>query len=304
MRFVPGPRPVRPSETHHPAGKRYNAATQQEGLSVPIDILHRAANPPRSPHPVLFVPGAFTGGWMWAETFLPHFAERGFDSYAMSFRAHGSQGWPLHSLGLKDFVSDLAHVVDHLPAPPVIVGHSLGGLVAYEFARQRAVPGIVMFSPVPPDGTLRSFVSLAMVDPVSASKMAAMSLVPPVRLLGEPPLGVYSRHVPRDIARAFTRRLRAESWRVLMEAFVRRRSEVRPLGLPTYVVGATGDHLIPASEVRRTGRMLDAPCRIFEGFSHTPFVEPGWEAIADDLAEWIDDLRHGARATTTREARA
>ncbi len=225
---------------------------------------------------------------MWEETFLPWFAAKGFDAYAMSFRAHGQQGWPLHSLGLRDFVSDLARVADTLPAPPVLVGHSLGGLVAYEFARRHEVPAVVLFSAVPPDGTIRSFRALARRHPVSAVKMAAMSLFPSVRMLGEPPVGVYSDRVPKTRARAFTRQLRPESWRVLGEVFTRPRDEARPLDVPTYVVGTSGDHLIPETEVRRTARLLDAPCRIFEGFSHTPFVEPDWETIAQDLAEWIE----------------
>ncbi len=50
---------------------------------------------------------------------------------------------------------------------------------------------------------------------------------------------------------------------------------------------ATGDHIIPESEVRRTADLLNAPCRIFEGYSHSPSVEPGWETIASDLTQWI-----------------
>lgn len=264
---------------------------------MPIDLIHRPAAASNTRPPVLFVPGAFAGAWMWEETFLPFFAERGFDAYAMSFRAHGSQGWPLHSLGLKAFVSDLAYVADRLPAPPVLVGHSLGGLVAYEYGRGRELPAVVMFSAVPPDGSLRSFVELARLDPLSAAKMAAMSLFPPVRMLGSPPVGVYSDRVPADRARTFTRRLRPESWRVLSEVLVRPRAHAGPLEMPLYVVGTTGDHLIPACEVRRTARMLEAPCRVFEGFSHTPFVEPGWETIADDIAGWIEAAVEPRKAT-------
>jgi len=263
---------------------------------VPIDLIHQPADATTPRPPVLFVPGAFAGGWMWESTFLPFFAARGFDAYAMSFRAHGRQGWPLHSLGLGAFVSDLAYVVDRLPAAPVLVGHSLGGLVAYEYARDRQLPAVVMFSAVPPDGTLRSFAKLARLDAVSAVKMAAMSLFPPVRMLGSPPKGVYSDRVPADRARTFTRRLRPESWRVLSEVLVRPRAGVRPLETPLYVVGASGDHLIPACEVRRTARALGAPCRIFEGFSHTPFVEPGWETIADDIAGWVETALESRRA--------
>ena len=253
---------------------------------------------------MLFIPGAFVGAWMWEETFLPWFADHGFDSYAMDFRARSRRGWQLHRLGLADFVADVAEVVADLPGTPVLVGHSLGGLVAWEFARRRPAAALVMFSSVPPDGSLRSWLTMAGDDPVSAVKMAAMSLLPAARFLGTPPAGVYSSRVPPDVARGFTRRLRGESWRVLSEALLRPGAATGGTGVPTYVVGATGDHLIPASEVRRTARMLDAPCKVFDGFSHSPFVEPGWEKIAADIARWIDGALGGASARPAGRARS
>ena len=56
------------------------------------------------------------------------------------------------------------------------------------------------------------------------------------------------------------------------------------------VVGRTGDHVIPQAEVRRTADPLNARCRVFEGYSQTPSVEPGWELIAANMADWIDRL--------------
>jgi len=53
--------------------------------------------------PILFLHGAFAGAWCWAEQFMPYFAERGLDCYAVSLRGHGGSAgrerltW--HSLG-------------------------------------------------------------------------------------------------------------------------------------------------------------------------------------------------------------
>ena len=33
--------------------------------------------------PILFLHGAFAGAWCWAEQFMPYFAERGLDCYAV-----------------------------------------------------------------------------------------------------------------------------------------------------------------------------------------------------------------------------
>lgn len=255
-----------------------------------IELVHAAPAPGRRRRrpPLLIVPGAFTGAWLWKDTFLPWFAGEGYDAFAMSFRGHGRVTPARHRLGLEQFLADVDEAVERIGRPPVLIGNSLGGLVAYEHARQRGAPGLVLLSAVPPDGLLRSLVSLARLDPVSAGKMAGLALFPPLRRLGKAPLGIYSDQVPPDEARATTRRLRGESWRVLAEALARPGQPAGPLNLPVYVVGATGDHIIPAAEVRRTAELLKAPCRIFEGYSHSVSVEPGWEAVAADLAAWIE----------------
>jgi len=65
------------------------------------------------------------------ERFMPFFAARGYDSYALSFRGQGgSEGGPDGRAGsLRSCAEDVASVVAALPAPPVAVAHSFGGLV-------------------------------------------------------------------------------------------------------------------------------------------------------------------------------
>ena len=62
---------------------------------------------------------------------MPFFAEKGYDSYALSFRGQGaSDRQPDAAAGtLLSVAQDVASVVASLPAPPVVVAHSFGGLV-------------------------------------------------------------------------------------------------------------------------------------------------------------------------------
>ena len=62
---------------------------------------------------------------------MPFFAAEGFDSYALSFRGQGaSERRPNAEAGtLLSCARDMASVVASLPAPPVVVAHSFGGLV-------------------------------------------------------------------------------------------------------------------------------------------------------------------------------
>ncbi len=67
---------------------------------------------------------------------MPYFADRGHDTYAISFR---SQGKSDRQLGVKSagtlasHAADLDHFVSTLDQPPVIIAHSLSGLIAQRY---------------------------------------------------------------------------------------------------------------------------------------------------------------------------
>ena len=253
----------------------------------PLEFVHVTGSRRRWKNPVLFVPGAFTGAWLWQDTFMPYMAARGFDTWAMTFSSHGQSGWFLHSLGLRDYIEDLRSAINRLPAKPVLVAHSLGAWVAYHFARQDAPKALVLISPVPADGLLSLLLSFLVRDPLSALKLAGIALYPPVRWLGDPPVGIYSADVDRTRAARCTRQLRAESWRALAEACVPWPLTNPSLSVPTLVIGCTGDTIVPAEQVRRTALQLGADLQIHEGFSHALTVEQNWERVAQDMLAWI-----------------
>lgn len=54
------------------------------------DVIGKGRPTHQHPHPLLFVHGAFQGGWCWDANFLDFFAKRGFRVLAPSLRGHGS----------------------------------------------------------------------------------------------------------------------------------------------------------------------------------------------------------------------
>src|SRR5215208_5956579 len=92
--------------------------------------------------PILFVHGMFVGGWVW-ENYLRYFAERGYPGYALTLRGHegGATVMDLGRVSLHDFVEEAVAAARALPASPagagapggdrpVVMGHSMGGLIA------------------------------------------------------------------------------------------------------------------------------------------------------------------------------
>ena len=104
--------------------------------------------------PVLFVHGAFAGAWMWREVFMPFFARRGRACAAVSLRGHGgSEGRAgLRAARLSDYRDDLQRAFAALPEPPVVVAHSLGGLLAQQLIGREEMRALALLASLPPKG--------------------------------------------------------------------------------------------------------------------------------------------------------
>ncbi len=84
--------------------------------------------------PILFVPGSFSGAWIWQGNFLEFFHHAGYNVAAMSFGGHGQRGFSLWKRGLRSFELDLTNAIEQCGAPPLLIAHSLGGLIAQRVA--------------------------------------------------------------------------------------------------------------------------------------------------------------------------
>ena len=78
-------------------------------------------------------------GWCCDHTYFApqfeHFAERGHRVVAVDLRGHGKSDKPPQRYSMQDFADDLAWMCQRLElAKPVVVGHSMGGIVAFDLA--------------------------------------------------------------------------------------------------------------------------------------------------------------------------
>jgi pimeloyl-ACP methyl ester carboxylesterase len=75
------------------------------------------------------------GAWCWQEflSLIPTLARR-WHTYAVDLRGNGRSGWVPETYRLQDFVEDNAEFLEQLEAPAVLVGHSIGGVVALMLA--------------------------------------------------------------------------------------------------------------------------------------------------------------------------
>jgi alpha-beta hydrolase superfamily lysophospholipase len=81
------------------------------------------------------------------------------------------------------------------------------------------------------------------------------------------------------------------------------RVDARRVRGPMLVVAGSDDRITPAKMVRRVARRYGATLREYPGFAHMLLMEPGWERIAGDIADWLETVTRSAGVTAGREPR-
>lgn len=139
-----------------------------------LEIISREPIEKRFETPLLFVHGTGHGAWCWDENFLPFFAEKGFSSHAVSLRGHGASDGreKLKWTSVSHYVADVFQAASRLPEKPVVIGHSLGGLVVAKYLEKHVAPAGILFAPSPSEGMFWSGLKLQLQNPLLFAKVA------------------------------------------------------------------------------------------------------------------------------------
>jgi pimeloyl-ACP methyl ester carboxylesterase len=238
--------------------------------------------------PVLFIHGYFADATVFTE-WLPYVAARGYSAYSVNLRGRcGSR--PQIDLGratIEDFVDDASDVAKAL-GMPLVVGHSMGGLIAQKIAERGEARGIALITPAPPRGITVLSPRLAIKQMKYLPSILRSKLVHPAR---EDLRELVANRVPPAMQDAFLDRLSADSGRAGREMSITGVPvDAARVRCPVLVVAAECDRFIPASIVRRIAARYHAPLEVFPGHGHMIVVEPGWQAVADRVMAFAESV--------------
>ncbi|MEK7638608.1 MAG: alpha/beta hydrolase [Patescibacteria group bacterium] len=84
-------------------------------------------------------------GSSWAlNNYLTFFSKHGYRCHALDLRGHGQSGGTVEGASMRDYVEDVATVVTALGLQsPIVIGHSMGGLVAMMYGAAYPVAAVV-----------------------------------------------------------------------------------------------------------------------------------------------------------------
>lgn len=241
------------------------------------------------PAPLLFVHGAWHAAWCWDENFLDFFAARGYRAVALSFRGHGHSptAKPLRDCSFADYLDDVTSVARDLPTPPIMVGHSMGGVIVQKYLETNAAPAAVLMASMPPQGYLRSGLRWLRRHPWHFAKLTATGRSLPY--VSTPELArerFFCAATPEALVRTYAGRLQEESARSGRDGLLQLPKPDR-VSTPLLVLGAAEDGAVTQEEVRATAQAYRTEPEFFAGMGHNMMLEPGWRAVAERIDGWL-----------------
>lgn len=98
---------------------------------------------------VVLVHGSWGSSAMWM-TYIQSLSEQGWDVYALDLRGHGQSGGSLDGATMEDYASDIHSVVtEYKLENPIVIGHSMAGLVVLMYAAVHDTRAVVAIDPSP-----------------------------------------------------------------------------------------------------------------------------------------------------------
>jgi pimeloyl-ACP methyl ester carboxylesterase len=247
--------------------------------------------------PVLMIHGGFCGPWAWDE-FAARFRDAGYDVSAPALRFHdGAKPAPaLATTSLLDYAADLEKQIVAMWAPPILVGHSIGGLLAQMLAARCGIAAAILLAPTAPWGVPPSTLFEIGTAQTLMLRVGFWSMIL------EPDLNVVAAHsldrFPEAQRKSVFDKFCPESGRAIFEALhwgldMRRASEVdiRKVTCPLLFLTGAGDRISPPGTVQRAAALYkNSTFEIMPAMSHWLIGEPGWEAVCDRSLTWLDSL--------------
>jgi pimeloyl-ACP methyl ester carboxylesterase len=248
--------------------------------------------------PIVMLHGAFCGAWAF-DGYKQLFTAYGAKVHAPTLRHHDllpGQRAPreLGTTSTLDYADDVEALVRSLKTPPVLIGHSMGGLVAQMVAQRVPVRALALIAPSAPWGTLPTspweimsaqglyfagqFWNKPLQPEAWVAETHALDLIPPKERDA-----IFSRFVPESGLATFE--ILHWGMDIRRATFV----DARRVNCPVLCVAGRLDRVNPARTVASIARRYRERGEYFEveRASHWLIGEPGWEATAMYVRDWI-----------------
>lgn len=262
-----------------------------------LNLYYQCWLPPGDPKAILLVVNGLAEHSGRYANLANYFVPRGYAVYSYDHRGHGrSEGLRCYVERFSEYIADLETFVtlvrhEHGHARIFIIGHSMGGTIAIAYAvhHQHEIAGLLLSGATLKTGPTVSPLLIAMAGILSR-------LVPKA---GTTILDASAISRDRAIVNAYVNdplvyrsRIRVRLGAELIKTMRELPSKMPEIALPVLIMHGESDRLADPKGSQmlfeRVGSK-DKALKLYKGFYHEIFNEPGHEQVFKDIKTWLNN---------------
>ena len=250
---------------------------------------------------IILIHGNFVNDITWSE-WKSYYEKKGYKVYAPANPGHA--GVPavlrknvhpeLTKTGFIDVVNNIVNLIDNLPEKPLVIGHSMAGMVVLKLVELGKVAAGVSIDGAPPKNVFPPFQTLKTVLP-SFGFFSFKKYFMGSRKWYD--YAFFNTIDDSEKEKGFEDYAVPESYKVSRQLVLNSYSNInfRKGHEPILFIGGGRDHIFPSNLTKTiAGKYTDknskVDLKIFERKSHFICGEPGWENVADFILNWYEKL--------------
>jgi pimeloyl-ACP methyl ester carboxylesterase len=240
--------------------------------------------------------GANEGAWVF-DAFREMFEARGFACHAPDLIGHGTKAAnaakTLIGVGMQDYLAELEAFLKTVPPKPILLGHSMGAILAQQLAARGLASALILVAPAPRSGILpQTDAEKGLAQDLMTLGQFWKTVINPDFDLAK----IYTlNRVPESEQRAVFDKFGPESGLAFFQMFFWMFDQTRAtlvdtgaVDCPVLCIAGADDALISPATARATADAY-AGATFWElpRHGHMLVLEPGAEDIARRIADWI-----------------
>lgn len=249
---------------------------------------------------IVFVHGLFLNHQSW-ENWVSFFEEKGYTCYAPSYPLDNDTPANLWKntppeLGKIDFEAVFNHYekfIDSLSEKPIIIGHSMGGLIAQKLVESEKAEAAICISTAAPKGVMSTKWSFLKSNFGLLNPFKGNSVYYPTKKWFH---YAFANTMDRTASDNYFEQFVTPESRNIPRGTLKKFAKInfKQSHVPLLFITGSEDHIIPSSLVKKNFKKYKKDTgtkelKIFEGQGHLICMDEKWREVAFFTLNWIND---------------
>lgn len=247
---------------------------------------------------IVFIHGLFLNGKSW-ENWKTFFEGKGYKCYAPSYPLKNdtpknlwkSTPTQYGNVNFEDVVNHYKKFIDTLPEKPIIIGHSMGGLITQKLVEYDKAEAAICISSAPPKGVITTKWSFLKSNFGVLNPLKGNSVFKPTAKWFH---YAFANTMSRSESDKYYENFAIPESRNIPRGTLKNFAKInfKKSHVPLLFMAGSEEHIIPASLVKKNFKKYKKDSgikelKIYKGRSHLICMDNNWKEVATFVSDWI-----------------